>query len=187
MRSKKQFRLLVACMPIALAIGCSTASQDNNNTSADSTANTSATVPSDDNVAVIKSLFKAYNDKDTNHIASFYANNYVEYGDGTRPPKTYPTPDSLAIEFKEQLQIVPDYKTSNEAYFIGDSGKILVTEANAGTWNGTAVKGQKATGKSFKYNDADIFTVKDSKITSHKNIYPSKAVGEQVGFKYTDK
>lgn len=187
MRSKKQFRLLAAAVPIALAIGCGSAPQDKANTGADSTTKATTTATGSNDIAVLKALFKAYNEKDTAHIASFYADNYVEYGDGSHPPKTYPTPDSIVIEFKEELKIIPDFKSGNEEYFSGDSGKIMVVDLNTGTWSGAAVKGQKATGKTFKYYDADIFTLKDGKITSHKNIYPAKAVGEQVGFKYTDK
>lgn len=182
----KKLQLLSACLPVVIAMGCGSASTNSTNT-ASTAKNTTASTASGDNVAVVKALYKAYNERDTANIGSLYANNYVEYGDGTYPAKTYPAPDSLVIEFKEQLKIVPDAHTGNEEYFTGDSDKVIVVSTNTGTWTGAAVKGQKATGKSFKYDDADIYTLKDGKITAHKNIYPSKAIGAQVGFIYANR
>ena len=66
---------------------------------------------------------------------------------------------------------------------VADGDKVMVY----GDWSGTFKNdfmGMKATGKSFKVKDVDIFTLNDEgKITSHRNVLPWSAIMEQVGAK----
>lgn len=57
----------------------------------------------------------------------------------------------------------------------------MVTCNFEGTWTGD-IHNVKATGKAYKVADADIFTVVNGKLASHRFIYPDKALFEQVGF-----
>ena len=64
---------------------------------------------------------------------------------------------------------------------MADGDKVIVY----GEWSGTFKNdymGMKATNKSFKINDVDIFTFNDDgKITSHRSIMPYSVSMQQVG------
>lgn len=166
-----------------LTFGCqnTSLSKTGDASNADSSKMVSTTVGK---ISILKSFYKETQEKmDTMDYGGFFANGYTEYGDGTMPPKVYATPDSLVIGYKQLCKIVPNNVAFDEEYFSGDSGKILVLATFTGTWNGIEVNGQKATNKSYKYKDADIWTLDaNGKITSHRNVYPASAIYEQVGF-----
>lgn len=104
----------------------------------------------------------------------------VDYGDGSMPPVK--SMDSVKAGMKAFLAAFPDYKGDNlEA--VADGDKVFVY----GDWSGTFKNdymGMKATGKSFKVKDVDIFTFNDDgKMTSHRNVTPWSVSMQQVGAK----
>ncbi len=104
----------------------------------------------------------------------------VDYGDGSMPPVK--SMDSVKAGMSAFLAAFPDYKGSNlEA--VADGDKVMVY----GEWTGTFKNdymGMKATGKSFKVHDVDIFELNDEgKITSHRNVMPYSVSMMQVGAK----
>jgi predicted ester cyclase len=78
------------------------------------------------------------------------------------------------------LSAFPDLKAENTMYFADGNTVIVVAD-----WSMTFkndMMGMKATGKSTKYKDVDIFTFDDNgKVTSHRSIYPIGALMMQMG------
>jgi outer membrane murein-binding lipoprotein Lpp len=109
----------------------------------------------------------AFNKGDIDAAYKDYAADFVEYGDGTSKPRK--NIDSLKIDNKAFLVAFPDAK-GEKLHAVAEGDTVMIT----GVWTGTFKKDyrkMKATGKSFKSPDVDIFTFnKDGKITSHSNI-----------------
>lgn len=106
--------------------------------------------------------------------------NSIDYGEGSMPPAK--GVDSIKVGLKSFLDAFPDYKGDNlEA--VADGDYVYVS----GDWSGTFkndLMGMKATGKSFKVKDVDIFKFNDEgKITEHRAIVPISVVMEKVGAK----
>ena len=73
----------------------------------------------------------------------------------------------------------PDNKGSDLKYF-ADGDHVVVLGEYSGTFKKDFNK-MKATNKSFKYNDADVFTLTDNgKISSHRYIQPDATLFSQV-------
>jgi predicted ester cyclase len=106
----------------------------------------------------------------------------VDYNDGS----VAPVKDTATIKanIKAWLTAFPDLKEENmEAFSNADGSKVLITGEYTGTFKNDLM-GMKATGKSFKYLDADIFTFNsEGKITSHRSIQSNMTAMMQVGAK----
>ncbi len=104
----------------------------------------------------------------------------VDYGDGSMPPVK--NMDTIKLGMKSFMDAFPDYKGDNMTA-VADGDHVMVY----GDWSGTFKKdfmGMKATNKSFKVKDVDIFTFNDDgKITSHRNVLPWNVIMMQVGAK----
>jgi predicted ester cyclase len=104
----------------------------------------------------------------------------IDYGDGSMPPAK--GIDSVKAGLRGFLNAFPDYKGENLMY-VAEGNTVIVT----GDWSGTFKNdawGMKATGKSFKVKDADIFTFNaDGKITSHSSIQSNNTIMAMVDAK----
>ena len=93
----------------------------------------------------------------------------ADYGDGSMG--VVKGVDSVKKYINLFLQAMPDFKGDNFMYF-ADGDRVAVV----GEWSGTFkndMMGMKATGKSFKIKDVDIFKFNDEgKIVEHRSIYP---------------
>ncbi len=107
-----------------------------------------------------------------------YSSDFVEYGDGTSKPKK--NQDSLKIETKEFFAAFPDFK-GDKIHAVAEGDTVMIS----GIWTGTFKKEymkMKATGKSFKVPDVDIYTFnKAGKITSHSDIQSEATFLYQLG------
>jgi predicted ester cyclase len=104
--------------------------------------------------------------------------NFIDYGSGEEKPMT--NLDTIKAGLKAYVAAFPDLKgTDINAFAHGDSVVVI------GTWSGTFkgdFMGIKATNKSFKYTDADIFTfTKDGKMASHRSVQSSALFFKQLG------
>ena len=106
----------------------------------------------------------------------------VDYGDGnTAPIKGL---DAVLPIVKAWLNAFPDNKGENlEAYSNADGSKVIVV----GQWTGTFKNDfmtMKATNKSYKAWDGDVFEFNDQgKIISHRAIQSNMTLMMQVGAK----
>jgi predicted ester cyclase len=106
------------------------------------------------------------------------AADFADYGNGDgKPMKNI---DSMKTGMKSFFTAFPDFKGENLVAY-ADSNTVVVT----GTWSGTFKSDfmkMKATGKTYKAMDADIYAFnKDGKITSHKSIQSDATFFYQLG------
>ena len=104
----------------------------------------------------------------------------VDYGDGSHAP--IKSRDSVESMINTWMKAFPDVKGEN-LKAIADGDWVVVWGDWSGTWKGDFM-GQKATGKSYKIKDVDIFRLNDEgKITEHHSVPTWAAIAEQVGMK----
>lgn len=169
-----------ACLFFAACNDGATTTGDSPN---DSTGNSTKMTQEDKeerNKNVVLESMAAMNNHNPDDVLKNVTADGVDYGDGSMP--AVKGIDSVKAGMKGFLAAFPDYKGDNlEA--VADGDKVMVY----GDWSGTFKNdfmGMKATGKSFKVKDVDIFTLNDEgKITSHRNVLPWSAIMEQVGAK----
>lgn len=103
---------------------------------------------------------------------------FVDYGDGSMAPVK--GIDSCKAFINSFFTAFPDYKAENAMAFADDNTAVVIAD-----WTGTFkgdMMGMKATGKSFKLKDVDIFTFNaEGKMTTHKSVYPMASLLQQVG------
>lgn len=123
-----------------------------------------------DNIAIIKGYYKAYNEHDYQKMASFFADGFVDYGYGSEPPVTYKT----SAEYEKELEKGPHNAkvvSSKEEYLSGEDGKVVVLADYTVTML-TDIYGTK--GRSHTHHDADVYILnKEGKIISHRWIFPA--------------
>lgn len=171
---KNRTLLFVFAMSTLMAVSCK------KETVADVAVVTDTTSTTTKNIAIVKESTEASLKNDSKAIYKNYADSYTEYGDGSGAPQVYKDKDSLAAGQKMMMAAFPDYKVENAKYY-ADGDEVIVIADWGGTWKNDLM-GQKATGKAFKFKDAEIYTVKDGKITSHRTIAQMKPIAESVGF-----
>jgi len=123
-------------------------------------------------------------DKKIDPMFEVCATDFTDYGNGEE--KAMKNIDTIKAGLKTFLAAFPDYKeTDLMAFAHGDS--VIVTGTVTGTFK-NAMMGMKPTGKSFKYNDADIFSFnKDGKMTSHRSIQGNATFFAQLGVPMPEK
>lgn len=134
----------------------------------------------DRNKKLVKEFTAAMNDHNLDKALAMLADNAVDYGDGSQP--ALKGKDSIRAGMDKWLTAFPDFKGSKLKYFADEDQVVVI-----GEWSGTFKKDLgkiKATGKSFKFQDADIFTLNDEgKITEHRFIQPDATLFGQLGVK----
>lgn len=130
---------------------------------------------SQDNIAIIKNYYKAFNENDPKKMASFFADGFVDYGYGNKPPITYKSSADYEKKLEEGFKNSPaKCVSSNEEYLLGEDGKVVVLADYTNTML-TDVYGTK--GRSHTHHDADIYILnKEGKIISHRWIFPGYIV-----------
>jgi predicted ester cyclase len=118
------------------------------------------------NRQTIMASFDAFNKGDIDKAFENADPSYMDSFDGSGPAMPA---DSVKVMFKAIMAAMPDYKGSNFEY-IADGNKVIVLADWSGTFKNDLM-GMKATGKSFSFKDADIFTFNDNgKLIGHRSI-----------------
>ena len=138
----------------------------------------------DRNKKIIKEAMAALNDHNIDKLTGMMTADAVDHGDGSgRSTKGV---DSIKAVMTAMMTSFPDFKAENLKYF-ADGDDVVVIGEYSGTFKKDMGK-FKATGKSFKFPDADIFTLNDEgKITSHRYIQPDATMYSQVGIQPSKK
>lgn len=149
----------------------------NKSTGSTSAADSIAVKLGNNKAAALASI-DGFNQHDVDAIYKYCAADFKDFGNGTMPPVS--NMDSLKTNMKSFLEAMPDFKATNiNAVASGDT--VIVTA----DWSGTFKKdymGMKATNKSFKAPDADIFTFNNhGKIASHRSIQGEATYFYQLG------
>ncbi|MGZ5135505.1 MAG: ester cyclase [Flavitalea sp.] len=176
-------KLLLSAAVISLMIACE---QKPDNVSSDATGSDSSAVASASSKEEKEERNKAIalesvNDVSNHNVDSglkHVATETLDYGDGSMP--AIKNKDSIIAGIKGFIAAFPDYKGEN-LVAVADDDKVLVY----GDWSGTFKNdfmGMKATGKSFKVKDVDIFTFNDKgEIVEHRSIVAWTYIMSQAG------
>lgn len=108
----------------------------------------------------------------------------IDYGEGSMPPVK--GVDSTTAWLKAWIAAVPDYKIT-DLIAVADGDYVMVYGTWTGTWKNDLM-GMKATGKSFRATDVDIFKFNDEgKIIEHRAVQSMGEVARQIGMPMTGK
>jgi predicted ester cyclase len=177
---KKVFLLLAATATIITACETNankTAGAGGEGKMSDSTATTTES-KSERNKKTMMASYDAMASHNVNEMLKDCSADCVDYGDGSMPPVK--GKDSIAKMLTTMMSAFPDYKGS-DLKFVADGDWVMVW----GDWSGTFKNdfmGMKATNKSFKMKDVDIFKLNDAgQIVEHHNVQSPNMMMMQVG------
>jgi predicted ester cyclase len=171
--------LLVPSLIAILMLSCNNAE---NATDADDSVMTQEQKEERNKEAALESV-RGFNNKDVDAIMKYADSSMVDYGDGSMPPLK--NVDTARYWLQQWLQAVPDIK-GEYLLAVADGDYVMVYGEWSGTWKNDLM-GMKATGKSFKVNDVDIFKFNDAgKMIEHRNVQSNATVGAQVGMTMPD-
>jgi predicted ester cyclase len=126
---------------------------------------------------------RGFNNKDVDAIMKYADSGMVDYGDGSMAPLK--NIDTARYWLQQWLHAVPDIK-GEYLLAVADGDYVMVYGEWSGTWKNDLM-GMKATGKSFKVNDVDIFKFNDAgKMIEHRNVQSNATVAAQVGMSMPD-
>jgi len=130
------------------------------------------------NKKIIMASFDAMASHNVNDMLKDCAADCVDYGDGSMP--AVKGKDSIAKMLTGWMSAFPDNKGS-DLKFVADGDWVMVW----GEWSGTFKNdfmGMKATNKSYKMHDVDIFKLNDAgQVVEHHNIQSPNTMMMQVG------
>ena len=175
-----KYFMLITCALLLSSLGaCNNAAATD--TSAPKTD--SAALKTERNRKVVMALMDALNAHDPEKIMKDEAPNFIDYGDGT---VSNSNSEDLKYGLTRIFNTYPDFKSEN-ATFLAQGNQVVVISDFTQTFKNDMGE-TKATGKTAKFKDVDIFMLDDNgKIISHRSIYPSDAVDAQLGVKMSKK
>lgn len=146
----------------------------------DEKMSSSAEAKEEQNKKTAMASIEGVNAHNVDQILKDAAADITDYGDGSmKPAKSI---DSLKAGITQWFAAYPDVKGEN-IKAVADGDWVMIWADWSATWKGDFM-GQKATGKSYKINDIDIFKFNDEgKITEHHNIQSWLPVAMQIGMK----
>jgi ketosteroid isomerase-like protein len=176
-------RLLLISSIVFFFIACENKNGNNtasNNDKTDSSKAEKMESKEDRNKKIIKDAMAALNDHSIEKMVGYMSDDVVDYGDGMG--RSVKGKDSIRTNMMMFFNAFPDFKGSDLRYF-ADGDHVVVLGEYSGTFKKDLGK-MKATNKSFKFPDADVFTLTDDgKISSHRYIQPDATLFGQVNEK----
>ena len=172
----KKFFLLMAMSAIFLTSCDNDKKEDKND---DNKMTSGAESKVEKNKATALASVMGVNTHDGNAMLKEATADAMDYGDGSMPPVK--GIDSIKAGINAWLGAFPDVKGENFMVLTDDGTHVAVFADWTGTFKNDFM-GMKATGKSYKLKDADIFTFNEAgKITEHRSIQSSMVMASQVG------
>jgi len=130
------------------------------------------------NKATAIAAIEGFSNHNAQAVFKDIAPDYVDYGDGLGPAMK--NKDSLITMVGTFFKAFPNMKADNITA-MADGNRVAVFATWTGKFTGELM-GMKPTGKSFKYDDVDIFTFNDAgQLTSHRGTQSMQTVSLQVG------
>jgi predicted SnoaL-like aldol condensation-catalyzing enzyme len=130
------------------------------------------------NKKVVMASMEAMMAKNYDQAFKDVAPDVVDYNDGSMPATK--GKDSIMNMIKGWMNAFPDNK-GNDLKYVADGDWVMVW----GEWTGTFKNdfmGTKATNKSYKLKDVDIFKLNDAgQIIEHHNVQSPNTMMQQVG------
>lgn len=123
---------------------------------------------------------RAFESENADEVLKNVTPDAVDYMDGSMPPIR--SKDTIMKGMKEWMAAVSDLKLDSvEAFADGD--KVAVYSVVSGKWTDDYM-GMKATGRSFRVRDVDIFTFNsEGKMTEHRSVQSGATLANQIGMK----
>lgn len=182
-------KLLLSAGILLFLAGCNqeSAHDSTNSPHADSSALTAETSPEqkeERNKEIALASVKAVETGNMETVLKDLKADATDYGDGMGP--VINNKDTLTAWLKSYSASFPDWKGEN-LMAVADGDYVFIY----GDWSGTFKKdfmGIKATGKSYKMKDVDIFKFNDKgEIIEHRSIQDWNAVMAKQGFPVSKK
>ncbi len=130
------------------------------------------------NKKVVMASMEAMMAKNVDEAFKNVAPDVVDYNDGSMPPMK--GKDSIMNMIKGWMNAFPDNKGTDLKY-VADGDWVMVWGEWSGTWKNDFM-GAKATNKSYKMKDVDIFKLNDAgQIVEHHNVQSPNTMARQVG------
>ena len=176
---KKTIVLLAVATALLTACETSTNKTEGTDTKmSDSTSAESGESKTERNKKIIMASFDAMASHNVNDMLKDCAADCVDYGDGSMPPVK--GKDSIMKMINSWMNAFPDNKGKDLKY-VADGDWVMVW----GEWSGTFKNdfmGMKATNKSYKMKDVDIFKLNDAgQVVEHHNVQSPNTMMMQVG------
>jgi predicted ester cyclase len=177
---------LLLATTVALSVAACNNAADKSTAGSDTTTTTTTSGADSEeareerNKEIVLESLKAFEDKKVEEVLKNVSPDAVEYMDGSMPPVK--GRDTIMKGMKEWMAAISDLKQDSvEAFADGD--KVAVYSVMSGKWTGDYM-GMKATGRSFRVRDVDIFTFnKDGQITEHRSVQSGATLANQIGMK----
>ena len=173
---KKVF-LLLAVATVILA-GCESNANKTEGTENKMSDSTSAESKTERNKKIIMASFDAMASHNVADMLKDCTADCVDYGDGSMP--SVKGKDSIMKMLSQWMNAFPDNKGDNLKY-VADGDWVMVW----GEWSGTFKNdfmGMKATNKSYKMKDVDIFKLNDAgQVVEHHNVQSPNTMMMQIG------
>jgi hypothetical protein len=178
---KKLLFLIAASLGVLIAtIMLTSCNNQKTEESKETTSGTSAEDKEERNKKTAMASIEAFSNHNIDLVFKDVTADAVDYGDGSMPPMK--SRDSIRAGMTAWQNAVPDVKGEN-IKAVADGEWVMIWADWKGTWT-VDFMGQKATGKSFKYSDVDIFRFnEEGKMTEHHNIQPFTTIANQIGLK----
>jgi predicted ester cyclase len=173
--------IVLLAVATALLTACETSNNKAEGTDtkmSDSTNAESAESKTERNKKIIMASFDGMASHNVNDMLKDCSADCVDYGDGSMPPVK--GKDSIMKMINMWMNAFPDNK-GNDLKYVADGDWVMVW----GEWSGTFKNdfmGTKATNKSYKMKDVDIFKLNDAgQIIEHHNVQSPNTMMRQVG------
>ncbi len=174
-------KIFILAITASLLYACNDSADSTSST--DSSSMNSSTMNDDEskeerNKQTALASVKAFSNKDVEAALKDVDNDAMEYGEGSMEPVK--GRDSVTKWMTAWTAAIPDLKGEN-LMAAADGDHVMVYGEWSGTWKNDFM-GMKATGKSFKVKDVDIFKFNDAgKIIEHRNIQSHENMDKQLG------
>lgn len=174
--------IVLLAVVTALLTACQTSPNKTEGTEGKMTDTTAATGTAENkeerNKKIIMASFDAMASHNVNDMLKDCSADCVDYGDGSMPPVK--GKDSIMKMINTWMNAFPDNK-GNDLKYVADGDWVMVW----GEWTGTFKNdfmGMKATNKSYKMKDVDIFKLNDAgQVIEHHNVQSPNTMMRQVG------
>ena len=176
---KKMFLMLVTA--VSLLASCNSDKKDSDDKKvSDEKMSSSSEDKEERNKKTVQASLDGINAHDVNAVLKDCSSDVTDYGDGSMPPMK--GIDTAKAGITSWFTAFPDVKGEN-LKVVADGDWVMVWGDWSGTWKGDFM-GQKATGKSYKIKDVDIFKLNDEgKITEHHFVQSPMTSASQIGMK----
>jgi predicted ester cyclase len=174
--------LLAAALLLSMA-ACNNAA-DETTAASDTTSPTTATNNEEEkeerNKQIALESIRAFPKENAEEVLKNVTPDAVDYMDGSGP--VIRGRDTIMKGMKEWMGAVSDLQLDSVMAF-ADGDYVAVYSVASGKWTSDFM-GQKATGRSFRVKDVDIFKFNnEGKITEHRSVQSPATLANQIGMK----